>query len=115
MTKRFALPASQFRSLTMGRGSCLASDRITVDDMPVGFMYREPPDNELDSGWRFFCGDETQEYTDIPENFELYDVNTIANYDPLIIQYLDAPYYSAFERHPTLGKFLPTAFPEILE
>jgi hypothetical protein len=115
MAKRFALPASQFRSLAMGRGSCQASDRITVDGMPVGFMYREPPDTDIDSGWSFFCGDETDEYANKPENFEVYDVNTIANYDPLIIQYLDAPYYSAFERHPTLGIFLPTAFPEILE
>jgi hypothetical protein len=115
MAKRFALLASEFRPLTLGRGSCLASDRITVDGLVVGFMYREPPDNDLDSGWRFFCGDETQDYADNPDNFELYDVNTIANYDPEIIQHLDAPAYSAFERHPTLGKFIPTAFPEILE
>lgn len=74
-------------------------------------MYRETPDNDTDSGWRFFSGDETQEYADNPAHFELYDVNTVANYDPEIIQYFDAPAHSAFERHPKLGNFIPTAFP----
>jgi len=45
-------------------------------------MYREAPYNSIDSGWHFFAGDETQEYTDNARNFEIYDVNTIANYDP---------------------------------
>jgi len=47
-------------------------------------MYREPPRNTFDSGWSFFAGDETQGYCDNPENLALYDVNTIANYDPEI-------------------------------
>ena len=54
-------------------------------------MYREEPDNELDSGWRFFSGEELPQYADIPANFSLHDVNTIANYDPDIIEFLDAP------------------------
>ena len=114
MAKRFGLTASDIRSLTLGRGSCIASGRITLNRMLVGFMDRETPDNDLDSGWRFFSGEETQEYADNPDNFELYDVNTIANYDPQITQHLDAPAYSAFERHLTLGTFIPTDFPEIL-
>ena len=111
MAKRFGLTVSEIKPLALGRGSCFASDRITVDCMSVGFMYREPPDNSTDSGWRFFSGEETQEYADIPTNFELYDINTIANYDPEIVQYLDAPAYSAFERRTKHGKFVPTTFP----
>jgi hypothetical protein len=79
-------------------GSCIASDRIMVDGMGVGFMYREEPDNSIDSGWRFFSGDETQEYADSATNFALYDVNTVANYDPSIIGLLGAPIGSAFGR-----------------
>jgi Protein of unknown function (DUF2185) len=33
-----------------------------------------------------------------PDNWALYDVNTIANYDPTIIPYLDSPVGSAFGR-----------------
>jgi hypothetical protein len=62
---------------------------ITVDGMPVRYMYREKPDNDLDSGWRFFAGSETDEYVEIPENCGIYDVNTIANYDPDIIPHLE--------------------------
>jgi hypothetical protein len=61
-------------------------------------MYREAPDTELDSGWRFFSGEESQTYADDPGNFGLYDVNTVANYDAEIIPLLDAPIGAAFER-----------------
>ncbi len=97
-SKCFRLPESAIRPLAEGRGSCIASERITVDGKGVGFMYRESPDDPADSGWRFFSGEETQEYADQPANFALYDVNTIANYDPSIISFLDAPCGSAFGR-----------------
>lgn len=111
MTKRFALAASDLKPLAERRGSCVASDRITVAGKVVGFMYREPPDNDLDSGWRFFSGEESQPYADDPANFGLYDVNTIANYDPDIITLLDAPAFSAFERRADTGVFIAVEFP----
>ena len=61
-------------------------------------MYRKAPLDPIDSGWRFFSGEETQEYADQPSNFAIYDVNTIANYDPTIISSLGAPIGSAFGR-----------------
>ena len=98
MTKRYRLAPDQIRRLAPGHGSCLASDHITVEGRLVGFMYREEPDNEFDSGWRFLSGLETDAYVDNPGNVGLYDVNTIANYDPDVIPLLDAPPGSAFER-----------------
>ena len=111
MIKRFALDPSKMRALAEGRGSCLASDRITVAEQRVGFMYRELPANDIDSGWRFLSGEETQDYADDPANFALYDVNTIANYDPDIVAHLDAPAFSAFERNPETREFVAVAFP----
>jgi len=61
-------------------------------------MYREEPDNDFDSGWRFTAGDESDEYMDDPGNSGIYALNTIANYDPEIIPFLNAPYSSAFAR-----------------
>ena len=98
MPKNFAIPAAGIKQLAAGRGSCLASDKITVDGCPVGWMYREAGDNDLDSGWRFFAGDETDGYCGNPDNFELYDVNTIAIYDPAVIPLLDAPIGAAYRR-----------------
>ncbi|MCH9693421.1 MAG: DUF2185 domain-containing protein [Gammaproteobacteria bacterium] len=60
--------------------------------------------SRADSGWRFFTGEETQEYIDDLNNTGIYEVNTIANYDPDIIPYLDAPPGSKFGR--IGGKFV---------
>ncbi len=80
--KPFLLSAEQIRPLATGFGSCLATDRIVVAGQKIGYCYREAPDSSEDSGWRFFAGDEPQEYIEDPSNLGLYDVNTIANYDP---------------------------------
>jgi hypothetical protein len=98
LPKRFALDATEIEMLATGYGACLASDRIMVDGKQVGFMYREKGDNDLDSGWRFLAGDESEEYLANAQNVGLYDVNTVANYDPSIIQYLGAPVGSAYSR-----------------
>jgi hypothetical protein len=71
-------------------GGCIASDRITIDGARVGLLVRDPPERDEDSGWVFLSGDEPQEYLDNADNLAVYDVNTIANYDPSIIPYLYA-------------------------
>ena len=113
MPKKFALAATEIVPLATGYGSCFASDRITVDRQRVGYMYREEIDNALDSGWRFMAGDESDEYANNPENLGLYDVNTIANYDPSIIQFLNAPIGSAYLRDGS-GELRPDPSPGLV-
>ena len=79
-------------------GYALAPIRLVEGKRKVRYMYREEPDNVQDSGWRFFSGDEDDEYVNDPDNIGLYDVNTIADIDPDIIPYLNHPVGSAFER-----------------
>jgi hypothetical protein len=102
LNKKFRLSANDMKPLATGRGSCYASDYITVEGCKVGYMYREDPGsstgNVTDSGWRFFSGQESQEYVDNPANLAIYDVNTIANYDPGIIKHLSAEFGKAFAR-----------------
>lgn len=106
--KTFKLKVEEIKPLATGHGGCIASDMITVRGKPVGFMYREAePDNEMDSGWRFMSGLEDQDYMDEADNHGIYDVNTIANYDPTIIPFLDAPPGSVFERTPGSKNFRP--------
>lgn len=104
MRKPFKLRPDQFRPLAEGRGSCIATDRITVAGERVGYMYREAPLNSIDSGWHFFSGDESQDYANDARNFEIYDVNTVANYDPEIIPLLDKAFGTAWVRNAE-GKF----------
>ncbi|HMF67983.1 MAG TPA: DUF2185 domain-containing protein [Phyllobacterium sp.] len=88
-------------------GGCIATDTITIDGYPVRFMYREDPDNEMDSGWRFLSGFESDDYMEDPENSGIFEVNTIANYDPSIIPLLDAPVGSVFEKTGEQERFIP--------
>lgn len=106
MSKRFRLSAEQIKPMATGHGACIATDRITVEGHPVRFMYRDAPDNDIDSGWRFLSGLEDDDYMDDPGNHAVYDVNTIANYAPDIIPFLDAPIGSAFEKTPQSERFV---------
>lgn len=66
--KQFRLKADEIKPLVQSCGACYASDMITVGGAKVGFMYREEPDFDADSGWRFLAGTETQEYLDDPDH-----------------------------------------------
>lgn len=88
MIKIFKIRSEDILSILPNMGSCIASDQITVDGCKIGFMYREEPCFETDSGWRFFSGLESDEYINSPNNLMIYDINTIVNYDDSIIPYL---------------------------
>ena len=77
---------------------CIATNRITVEGCKVGYCYREKPDGDWDSGWRFTAGDESDEYMDDPNNAGIYGLNSICNDDPDIIPLLNTPAPCAFER-----------------
>ena len=79
MEKQFLLKKEDIKPLIKLGFSCIASDRITIDGKKIGYMYRENPASEFDTGWRFFAGDEKEQYTDNPNNFEIYELNTICN------------------------------------
>ncbi len=97
-SKIFKLSADEIAPIALGRGGCLATDRIVVDGCPVGYMYREETNRPKDSGWRFFAGDEDAEYMKDLSLHGVYDVNTIVNYDPSILEYLDMAVGSRLER-----------------
>lgn len=102
--KRYAIKAADMEPLLTdwaGPEGCLATDRITVDGMPVGYCCREEPEEgcrDWDSGWRFMAGDESDAYMDDPEHSSVYSLNAICNYDTEIIPLLRSPYGTAFER-----------------
>lgn len=98
MSKIYKLQPDEIKDIATGHGGCIATDMITVHGKKVGYMYREQPRNEMDSGWCFMWGKESQKYMNEPSNHGIYDVNTIANYSPDIVEFLDAPISSAFER-----------------
>jgi hypothetical protein len=104
--KNFKLRADEIKPMAFGYGGCIASDMIVVEGMPVRYMYRAAPRNPMDSGWQFLSGFEDDAYMAHVANRGLYDVNTIANYDPSITPFLDAPIGSAFEKKPDSKGFV---------
>lgn len=98
MEKKFLLKKEDIKPLIKLGFSCIASDRITIDGKKIGYMYRENPTSEFDTGWRFFAGDEDEQYTDSSSNFEIYELNTICNYDKTIIPYLISEIGASFEK-----------------
>lgn len=103
--KKFKLLPNEIIQLISPMEGCIATDKITVEGYKVGFMYRDNPLDEIDSGWRFFSGTENQEYVDDPNNSMIYDVNTIANYDKAIIPYLHLPIGAELEREQDSDNF----------
>ena len=97
--KKFKISPEDLEELIPNIGACMATDKITVEGLPVGFMYREEQMDALDNGWRFFSGTENQDYVDNPNNSGIFNTNTIANYDPAIIPYLDLPEGTELERN----------------
>jgi len=107
--KRYAIRPRDIINLMAeweGPSFCLASDRITVDGMPVGYMNRTEPISEEDSGWRFAAGDEDEAYMNTPSNFGIYSLNTIVNADMSVKGYLLSPVGTSFARN-AAGTFSP--------
>jgi len=104
--KSFRLQDQELTPLAPGRGNCIASDLITREGQKVAFMYREEPDSELDSGWRFISGLESEEFMADADNHAICDCNLIANFDPEIVPLLDAPVGVIFEREDGSGPFV---------
>lgn len=79
-------------------GVCMASARISEDKCSVGFMYREKPEEDLDTGWRFLSGDEDESYLNDESNYGIFDVEYIVKLDPLIKNYIHLPVGTELER-----------------
>ena len=56
-------------------------------------------------------GEEDQEFADSPNNWVIYEVNTICNYDSAIIPYLNSDIGSAFGRDLGAEYFQPEPMP----
>ena len=96
--KKFKLRPDEIVTLISNMGGGMVSDQITVEGRPVGYMYRQAPNHEADSGWTFMAGTESQEYADDPKNWSICDLNTAANFDRAIVPYLESPVGTRLDR-----------------
>ena len=84
-------------ALSTALGRCIAAKTVSEEGRPIGFMYREEPVFEQDSGWRFFSGDETDEYTENPDHFSVCTLSDVVRTHPGIAGLLQQPAGTAWE------------------
>lgn len=89
----------------------LVSARVFREDQPIRWLYREPPDNKRDSGWRIFGGDESDDYANDDGNCAAMPLREILDAHPDIERLLDTPAPASFERNHD-GTFEATEPPE---
>lgn len=78
---------------------CFVTHNILYDGRPVGYLYREEPDRDDDSGWRFTAGDETDEYMEDSNNFSYVSLGAVLREDDSILPLLEREAYVAFIRN----------------
>ena len=94
----YILKPEEIKEVIPPMGYCYASDMITVNGHKVGYMHREPREEDDDSGWRFYSGLETDDYVEQEHHFMMFDLNYIANIDPAIVPFLKMPKGTELER-----------------
>lgn len=67
-------------------------EKITKEGWKVGYMERNEPFHEGDSGWSFLAGNENDQYVSDHRNIELISVGTVwQQFDSDIFKYIDMP------------------------
>lgn len=84
---------------------CFVSRKVLYDGVRVGYIFREAPEDEMDSGWRIFAGDESEEYTADSENIFYVALGAVLNRDDSFLSLLESETGSQFERDDATGEF----------
>jgi hypothetical protein len=88
---------------------CFVTKRILVDGERVGYLYREQPDEEKDSGWRLTANDESEEYMSNSDNLAYVSLGAVLSKDDSFRDLLDSAVGSAFVRDEETGSFVQDA------
>jgi len=82
------------------------TNHITKDGKKIGYMHREAPDFEEDSGWRLFSGKDYQKYIDDDRNVDLLALTDVAKYDSTIVAHLHRAEGTELEWSAEQGDFI---------
>lgn len=84
---------------------CFVTNNILYEGEPVGYLYREEPDQEDDSGWRFTTGKETDEYMDDSNNTSYVSLGVVLREDDNCLALLERESGVAFIKNEN-GQFI---------
>jgi hypothetical protein len=86
---------------------CFVTNRVLYEGQRVGYLYREGPDREDDSGWRITAGNESADYMNDAKNVSYVSLGAVLDRDDSILHLLEYPAGSTFERAADSEEFLP--------
>ena len=69
---------------------CFVTNNILYEGESVGYLYREAPDDESDSGWRLSTGLESEEYMDNADNISYVSLGAVLREDDSFVDLLDS-------------------------
>ena len=75
---------------------CFVTNNILYEGETVGYLYREEPEDDDDSGWRFTTGTETDEYMDNSKNVSYVSLGSVLTQDDSYLDLLDKNFGVAF-------------------
>lgn len=84
---------------------CFVTKRVLDEGHKVGYLYRDAPDEERDSGWRITSNTESDEYMEDSNNIAYVSLGAVLSRDDSFIELLDQPEGSAFIRDTETGAF----------
>ena len=85
------------QALSNALSYAIVSKQVSQQHEMIGFLYREAAAFEHDSGWRFFSGEESDEYAADPANFTVCSVSEIVQANPAVAPLLEQPAGGAWE------------------
>jgi hypothetical protein len=89
------------------------SRRSHEQDLRPGYVYREAPDTDSDSGWRALVGDESHEEVDDPDNVLLQAVGFLLDRWPELRPVLETdPRNGSWAWDAETERYVPVADPE---
>ncbi len=77
----------------------LVSELCFQKNETIRFIYHEQPDNNEDSGWRIFTGNENEEYTNDYRNIQIMKIVDLLARDNTLFEPIKNGKYVAFERN----------------
>lgn len=101
-----ATPAQLIEQRFGQAATCRVSRTITTSDTPVGTLYREPSQENDDTGWRLLAEDEPYDLLDEPQTREVMGLAVMAEYQAELAPILlDAPVGALFVRDEETGEY----------
>lgn len=90
-------------SLNASLGAYVA--KRVMDGAEPHYVYWEEPEEQWDSGWRVFVGDESQTDADTAENFQINRLDALVAEHPRLADLFTVGTRGSFEWDPAAGSY----------